>query len=355
MNAKAAYTVEEWLFEAQIARWEQLHYFYADWQVEASVYQEFLACCTPRYQFTGMHRDSKELEFGSTLLKDFDGVPSDLRIHTTKPNSVSIYIYAGSHKNIEKLVAKLKEVLPELPEEHSRPSVEFINWNPKTELSSTSRRLEVPSWIDIEANYHDDVIEAMRSLHDIRSFDDFNGRLMIWRGAPGVGKTYTVRALLQEWQGWMNFAYITDPEVLFGDSRYMMRCLLNFAESSKPTLLILEDAGEMLAPDAKHHNHQGVARFLNLIDGMIGQGSKIVILVTTNEELKNLHPAIIRDGRCHAIVEFPPLSQESANTWLQLHGSDARVEEAAPLSELYSLLNSGKTNQIKEKAFGFAK
>ena len=37
-------------------------------------------------------------------------------------------------------------------------------------------------------------------------------------------------------------------------------------------LLVLEDTGELLTPDAKTVIGQGLSRFLNVVDGLIGQG-----------------------------------------------------------------------------------
>jgi ATP-dependent 26S proteasome regulatory subunit len=76
---------------------------------------------------------------------------------------------------------------------------------------------------------------------------------------------------------------------------------------------------------------------LNLTDGMMGQGLNVMVLITTNEPLGTLHPAVIRPGRCLAEIEFGPLSAEQANEWLAAHDSDARVEVPTTLAELYAM------------------
>ena len=73
-------------------------------------------------------------------------------------------------------------------------------------------------------------------------------------------------------------------------------------------LLVLEDTGELLTPDAKTVIGQGLSRFLNVVDGLIGQGLRVLVLVTTNEEIRKLHPAVARPGRCAANVSFGSLS-----------------------------------------------
>jgi hypothetical protein len=57
----------------------------------------------------------------------------------------------------------------------------------------------------------------------------------------------------------------------------------------------------------------GEAGFLNVVDGLIGQGLRVLVLVTTNEELKSLHPAVARPGRAAANIEFHALSRHEAN------------------------------------------
>ena len=86
-------------------------------------------------------------------------------------------------------------------------------------------------------------------------------------------------------------------------------------------LLVLEDTGELLTADAKARTGQGLSRFLNVVDGLIGQGLRIVVLVTTNEPLGSLHPAAARPGRCAASVEFVPFPAGEAREWLAAHGS----------------------------------
>jgi hypothetical protein len=88
-------------------------------------------------------------------------------------------------------------------------------------------------------------------------------------------------------------------------------------------LIVLEDTGELLAADAKERTGQGLSRLLNVVDGIIGQGLRVLVLVTTNESLKRLHPAVARPGRCMAKVEFLPFPAEEAARWLDGQGGDA--------------------------------
>jgi hypothetical protein len=96
-------------------------------------------------------------------------------------------------------------------------------------------------------------------------------------------------------------------------------------------ILILEDTGELLAANAKESYGQGLSRLLNVVDGMVGQGLRVLVLVTTNDELGALHPAVSRPGRCAVQIEFAPFTPEETSEWL-----GETVTEGLTLAELYA-------------------
>jgi ATP-dependent 26S proteasome regulatory subunit len=81
-----------------------------------------------------------------------------------------------------------------------------------------------------------------------------------------------------------------------------------------------------------------LSRFLNVVDGLIGQGLRILVLVTTNEQIESLHPAVARPGRCAANIEFDPLSEAEARAWLERRGSAAADNAPRRLASLYAQL-----------------
>lgn len=78
----------------------------------------------------------------------------------------------------------------------------------------------------------------------------------------------------------------------------------------------------------------------------------MLVLVTTNEELGTLHPAVARSGRAAANIEFPPLSQEEAVAWLQRHGVDAAPRSSATLASLYALVEGRAPDDTRVVGFG---
>jgi hypothetical protein len=117
-------------------------------------------------------------------------------------------------------------------------------------------------------------------------------------------------------------------------------------------LLILEDTGELLATDAKERGGQGMSRLLNVVDGLIGQGLRVLVLMTGNEPLRQLHPAVSRPGRCASLVEFHPFTDGEASAWLTKRGHKSDDPAGRTLADLYGVLNGQVTH--RERVIGFA-
>ena len=302
-------------------------------------------------------------------------------------------VAAPNDKAAEVALAAVRERLPRASREREgRVPVRFWSYGPHGPMPM-GRTLAVPSWEEIEANYPGETAAALARLMS-GELPWRGGQLILWHGETGTGKTTALRALAREWSSWCEPHYITDPEKFFGEqSDYMLSVMLTqeqfddeeddggtgyvpFVASemwavppfmvmqgrssadetqAAPSwrLLILEDTGELLAADARVQAGQGLSRFLNVVDGLIGQGLRILVLVTTNEEIGRLHPAVARPGRCAANILFTRISPEQANAWLAKRDHDATVSEPLTLAALYAIVEGWEAvTERQETGFG---
>jgi hypothetical protein len=288
---------------------------------------------------------------------------------TIEGTSINVRVAASSDEACDTMITTLRLMFPEA-EQADDGKIDVNFWfNSINGPRSILREIEAPSWNSVESNYEANTKEALQKL--LLNFQpSHGGQIILWHGVPGTGKTYALRALCNQWKDWCDIDYILDPEVLLNDSNYLTNVILEdetshhwdaeqetyVEDESKWKLLIMEDTGELIAENAKERTGQGLSRLLNIADGFIGQGLRVLILITTNEKMEKLHPAVSRPGRCAAAIGFNPLSRDDAYRWLGEHGADAEglSKNSYPISELYAIKEKfGEITPPKKSVFGF--
>ncbi len=289
---------------------------------------------------------------GVLLLLDFE--KRQLRVSAAGDNE----------ERIDAVIESLKKIYPPEPDQlDGKVKVRFW-YDTLNGPRNVIRTIAVPAWEGIKNNYEAKTYEQLDYL--ISEFKaSTGGQLIIMSGVPGTGKSYYLRSLLHSWRDWCTADYVLDPENLFGHSQgYLADVVLRdtyddeFEETGddagKWKLLILEDSGELLLPDAKDRVGQGLSRLLNLVDGLIGQGLRVLVLITTNEEFDHLHSAVARDGRCAAAIQFNALPREQAEQWM--NGSAPKLpdkKDEFTLAELYALTKGTTVKKLEKESSGF--
>ncbi len=268
---------------------------------------------------------------------------------------VRVEVAASTREEAVRVAAVLREALAIEPPVPERVSIAF--WM-RGECGGDVRHREIDaeSFDEIAENYSAPVRAALERLIAGRAPE--RGRLILWRGEPGTGKSHALRALVRAWTPWCSAHFIMDPEELLGRGGAYMLDVLTWDgdDGDRWRLLILEDAGELIAADARTIAGQALSRLLNVADGLLGQGTRTMLLITTNEPVGRLHPATRRAGRCLADIEFTPLSCAEANAWLSARGYERRVDRPTALAALFGGGSDGPVHaEAAVPAFGFAR
>jgi hypothetical protein len=298
------------------------------WSVEPEACRRVLTTAAHILCFDGEH--------GTRLLLDLDGATVLLFLprHETR---IDVTIAARSTEAAAAALDSVRTLAPVDPPSSGHATVEFWALGGRGP-ESWQRKLSTVPWQSIRDSYAPAAAAAMDDLMALG--DRAAGKLVLWHGEPGCGKTHALRALMARYSEEATFHYVTDPERFFGDrGDYLLHVVLEGQNDQRWKFLLLEDAGELLALDARERVGQGLSRLLNLSDGLVGQGLRLVILITTNEDVHKMHGAVIRPGRCLANVCFERLDREASLLWLKQRGIDEPdlVRGPMTLAELYAV------------------
>jgi hypothetical protein len=262
----------------------------------------------------------------------------------TSDTRTDIGLLARTPEELRQLEHEVRALVPADPTDALDA---IVVWRRKTATGAaihTNKLIELPEWDDIANNYPDRVRSQLHQVMQLTPPVD-NGRLLLWHGLPGTGKTNAALALLTSWRDWCDGHLVTDPERLFEDSSYLLDLLMTenggspLAALEGPSvpkrrwkLIIAEDTEEFLRSDARSRAGAALSRALNVTDGVLARGTRVLVLFTTNEERGRLHPAVTRPGRCLSVIEFDAFDPDDAGRWL---GNGRSASGPMTLAELY--------------------
>jgi len=175
--------------------------------------------------------------------------------------------------------------------------------------------------------------------------------VLILQGSPGTGKTRLVRSILSAISrrkgDSAEVMYTADKRALENDEIFV-----DFITGSHDAFVI-EDADHMLM--ARTNGNHDLHRFLAIADGVVrAQGRKIVF--TTNlPNVRDLDEALLRPGRCFAVVHTRPLAGlEIDRLVARLCDDDSVLQQAALASLIAGGARSASLAQVYQ-ACGLAR
>ena len=178
------------------------------------------------------------------------------------------------------------------------------------------------------------------------------GRLSIFTGPPGTGKTHLVRSILgvvrEERQPRFVLVQPSDVKMLVSPS--FIPAFVSFSkENNGPIVLVLEDADECLLPRGSDNVSQ-IRALLNLSDGLIGSVFDIRVIATTNAKRIEIDPAIKRSGRLCRQVEVGLLSTGHARSVFDRIapgcGLGHGISEAMTLADVYARAREAMAERV---------
>lgn len=169
------------------------------------------------------------------------------------------------------------------------------------------RRMPRRPWESVAQHYPEQTTrQSVGRLMSVAADSKRGGRVIIWHGEPGTGKTSALVALSTEWP-WCQVELISDPEVMMSSHTKLSATIQGrlHGKEKRARLLVFEDAdGLVVNNGAKGSRSFQMSRLLNLADGLLGIDQEIMMLFTTNAAPDHLDPALSRPGRCLAHTKF---------------------------------------------------
>lgn len=202
-----------------------------------------------------------------------------------------------------------------------------------------------------EQNYTNEVVQGYRHIiEDLKSKTPC-GRISIFDGIPGTGKTFLIRALLNDVPDAL-FIIVTPDMIPMLSSPSMVKVLIERKNGvDGPTVFVVEDADQALAKRGID-NMSSVSAVLNLSDGLLGNMLDLRLVATTNAERADIDDAVMRDGRLCRRIEVAPLQYEQAiEAFKGLDGDPTllnKTHKEYTLGQLYRLARNDRSDGIHE-------
>jgi hypothetical protein len=246
---------------------------------------------------------------------------------------------------IEEIISMLK--IAKKKKQHKRKFY-MIAATPRSEYGFEFRKFNIKKVeLNVAENYNDDFQNVHTTVHSFLKSNNKNG-LVLLHGKYGTGKTTYIRSLMSE----INKRFIFLPLDLM--DAINAPNFLPFISKYKNSILILEDAENLLSPRGSSGSHNNsLVNLLNLGDGLLADALSLKIICTFNADLKQIDKAILRKGRLVARYEFKELEVSKARAIAEKIGITDKIDKPATLAEIYNKNIENFSGNIDGKKVGF--
>jgi len=229
-------------------------------------------------------------------------MPNNLLDYTNV--SYNLEIYYNEKTKISFITDKLKEVFVSEYKPTKKEKRNFVYMvNPHLRLDRFEINQTKLNETNLNDYYNDDFADVHKFILDKISRKNESG-LMFLHGSSGAGKTTYIRYLITKHK-YKSIYVPPDNLNLLASSSF-----LSLLQENENSILILEDCGDII----KKNNHSPVIpNLLNMADGMFGDIVNSKIIITFNEDIKDIDEKFLRNGRCFVKYEFKELAKEKVN------------------------------------------
>lgn len=131
-------------------------------------------------------------------------------------DSARVTVFASRDDRVDRLHEAVAQQLA--PARRSEDEVDVAFWSGDSGFGHvTVRAVQARPWDEIAAAHPAPAREPLSRL--MSTAEPVTGRLILWHGEPGTGKTSALRALVREWSPWCVPHFVTDPAHCCGTDR----------------------------------------------------------------------------------------------------------------------------------------
>jgi len=278
-------------------------------------------------------------------LKENDNITENLK---EKYFNYDLYIFTKEYENLFKIENYLvnKVWLKEFKPIEDNEDKIFITkvFEKKGELIEKRHKHYIANLEKIDLNLYPnyDIVKLTKLYNN----SDENLLLLNWQ--PWTGKTSFIKYFFTQLKDDSEVLYTTDINTLKNEEFWDM------VEENEYQYLIIDDIDNVIQQrDFKSNEINIVNKLLTALDGIIRNNIKIII--TTNLKANDIDEALLRSGRCFALLEIFPLDYKEAlkiweNWWMDkmIFIEKFKKDEKVLQSDLVQLRKNIQKNILKE-------